>query len=366
MQTTQTSNTRPKQDLATLAAMTPDQFFLANVGGVPYREWAPNVGAGVYYVGNDTGRFDSAYFSEPLTAYAAGWVDEDKVEELLNFIAPVVPVPNRFEFTRWTNPEAFLSETDDIRSIDSDFKRVKYSQAKVQDRTYNKGLTMRIDLDEWGGVPNYKEKLTGYLLKRIVRNDLQRAWTLMGTTYAPTGGMAVTKTWSNGSTDKDPDSDVIDGVDAFGDVMGLNANRVLFGFTAWKHRLRGYGIQNTAAGFGGRAVQTPEALANVLGVDKVYISKERYQSAAATKAKLITNNVVFAFRANDGLLRDDPSTFKRFVTMAGGQTYRVYEVVVPPGKFVDLTVEHYSNIVHTGTGVRGATTYDGLYKITVS
>ena len=37
-------------------------------------------------------RFSSAYFSEPLTAYATGWREPNNIEALLDFIAPPVQV----------------------------------------------------------------------------------------------------------------------------------------------------------------------------------------------------------------------------------------------------------------------------------
>jgi hypothetical protein len=55
---------------------------------------------------------------------------------------------------------------------------------------------------------------------------------------------------------------------------------------------------------------------------------------------------------------DDPTNFKRFWTpVEGGGKYRVYEQPVS-AKLVDLTVEHYSNVVTTSTV--------GLRKLTIT
>jgi hypothetical protein len=96
-------------------------------------------------------RFNAAHYSEPLTAFTVGWKDREKIESLLNFIAPVVNVARRFEFKVADNNQAFLSETDDIRSIGSAFKRVEFTGTSVTSKTFNKGLTIRVDHDDVAG-----------------------------------------------------------------------------------------------------------------------------------------------------------------------------------------------------------------------
>ena len=60
----------------------------------------------------------------------------------------------------------------------------------------------------------------------------------------------------------------------------------------------------------------------------------------------IDGNEIFAFYAQNGLLKDEPSNIKRFVTPSEeGYLFRVY--VENHTKFTDITVEHYSNIVVT-------------------
>src|SRR5215471_6834255 len=85
-------------------------------------------------------RFNSAFFSEPLTTYAAGWRDPNNLEALLDFLAPPVQVGRRFEYKQADNSESFLSDTDDMRAIGADSKRVEYNGSTVQDKTCNKGL----------------------------------------------------------------------------------------------------------------------------------------------------------------------------------------------------------------------------------
>ena len=76
---------------------------------------------GQLYLANEA-RFNSAFFSEPLTAYATGWKDPNNLEALLDFVAPPVQVGRRFEFKRADNAEAFYSDTDDLRAPGGEFK----------------------------------------------------------------------------------------------------------------------------------------------------------------------------------------------------------------------------------------------------
>src|SRR5687768_3687158 len=92
-------------------------------------------------------RFNSSFFSQPLTTYAVGWRDPNNVEKTLHFLTPPIRVGRRFEFKQTDNSEAFLSELDDTRALGADFKRVEYKGSTVVDKTHNRGLTMRIDVD---------------------------------------------------------------------------------------------------------------------------------------------------------------------------------------------------------------------------
>ena len=71
-------------------------------------------------------KFTAGNYSEALTAFTTGWVDPDNISAILDFIAPPVPVGRRFEFKRSDNAQAFFSESDDVRSIGAEFKRVRY------------------------------------------------------------------------------------------------------------------------------------------------------------------------------------------------------------------------------------------------
>ncbi|HEX7860064.1 MAG TPA: hypothetical protein VF773_07060 [Verrucomicrobiae bacterium] len=295
-------------------------------------------------------RFNSAFFSEPLTAYATGWRDPNNIEALLDFLAPPVQVGRRFEYKKADNAEAFLSDTDDFRAIGADFKRVEFKGSSQSDKTQNKGLTVRIDLDVAGEMPNWRELYTARLLQRLLRNEFRRGMDLILTNANNTA-----KTWDT-TAGKDPDQDVLSELMSSVDAMGLRANRVIFGDVAWHKRMLSHRAQSTAGGYASAAL-TPDELAGFLGVEAVRISRDRYQSTTTAKSKIVPD-VVLVFYGRDGATTEDATHAKRFWSaVEGGGKYRVYEQQVN-SKLVDLTVEHYSNVLITSTV--------GLRKLTIS
>lgn len=295
-------------------------------------------------------RFTSAHASEELTNYALGWRDPNNIEATLDFLFPPVQAPRRFEFRKAENAEAFLSEADDLRAIGADFKHVEYKGTMAMDKTINKGLTIRVDLDQVAGMPNWRELYTSRLLARLLRSELRRAVT--GVSDAATN---TAKTWDT-TAGKDPDQDVLTELITATDAAGIRPNRLLYGDVAWNKRGLSHRAQTSAGGYASGTLK-PDELASLLGVDRVLVSRERYQSSASAKSK-VTADVVLMFNGEDGMTPDDPSNTKRFWTpVDGGGKYRVYEQQIS-SKLVDLTVEHYSNCVVTST--------TGLRKLTIS
>lgn len=295
-------------------------------------------------------RFNSAFFSKPLTDYAVGWVDQNDLEGLLDFLFPPVQVGRRFEFKKCDASEEFLADTDDARGIGAEFKRVEYRGTTVNEKTINRGLTMRVDLDQLGEMPRWREVHLNRLLQRLLRNELRRAMTLL------TGSATNTaKTWDT-TAGKDPDQDILSELVAGIDESGVRPNRIVFGEVAWNKRLLAHRAQASAGGYASAGL-TPAELANFLGVEGARISRERYQATLSGKAKLLGDVVLLYFGQNDPGT-EDPSHGKRFWTATeGGGKYRVYENQVN-SKTIDLTVEHYSSLVVTSTL--------GLRKLTIS
>lgn len=308
-----------------------------------------NIAPGTIVAANEA-RYTEQYFSEPLTTFAVGFRDPNDIMGQLEFVAPVVRVGRRFEFKKADSDQEFYSEADDVRSIGADFKRVEFSGTSVTSRTYNKGLTIRVDLDQVEGQPNWREVTVGRLMRRIYRNEFRRAITGLS-------GAAVNtaKTWDTTAL-KDPDQDLLTALIAGNVKSGIYPNRVLYGQTASAKRILSLRAQNLA-GQANSSSLTLAQLADFLGVAEVRISKERYTTAAQTKTEIVSN-LVLAFFAEAGQSTEDASNIKRFVSpVEGGGDVRVYEQQVS-AKLVDITVEHNSNIVITSTL--------GIVKLTIS
>jgi hypothetical protein len=304
--------------------------------------------AGQIYAANEA-RFTAAHYSEPLTAYTLGWKDPENLEQVLEQIAPSVEVGRRFEFKQSTNAEAFLSETDDIRAIGSPFKRVEYTGSSVNEKTHNKGLTVRIDHDDVVG-DAWREQTVDRLMMRLLRNDLRRGLVLLN---AAANNQA--RTWTSGSPN--PDDNCRTELKAAADISGIRPNTVLFAEAAFDARTGAYEA-STAPAAARKAAMTPAELAAHLMVDLVLPVKARYQSTSSAKAGVMAASTVLFYLALRGVTKDDPSDIKRFVTPTPGGRFRVY--VTEHEKFTDISVEHYSNIVIT-SGLSG-----NIRKITVS
>ena len=294
--------------------------------------------AGIFCAANES-RFVENNLRQDLTTYAIGYrdPDADKLESLLEFIAPSIDTPDRFSFMKAKNSEAFLTEVDDIRATGQDFKTVEYTGSEMDSRTYNKGLVYRVDLDKVKNMANWEQRYTMMLTQRVMRNELMRAVGILNA--AATNENIV---WN---ADANPDQNIADMIDLGGDKRGLDANRVLFGKQAWSYRRAAYAPQNNASA-GAQYRFKPLDLADWLGVDGVEVAKNRYQSSASAKAKIV-GALVLAFFAEKGMTTDDPSDIKRFVSPClNGQKLAVYLHQVS-AKLVDLTVEMHSNIVAT-------------------
>ncbi len=289
-------------------------------------------------------RFTSGHYSEPLTAFTVGWRDPEDIDALIQRLFPEIAVSRRFEFKKAVNAEAFLSESDDIRSIEAPFKRVEYKGSSVNEKTINKGLTTRIDFDQTDDVEGETTLATGRLMQRLLRNDLRRGLALLEANDNSSGDIYAATT--------NPDGKVRAQLISSTNTTGIRPNVVVFGEAAWELRLDAYEdparVQPTT-----RADKTKAELASYYMVDVVEVVKARYQSTATVKVVIFPSSV-YAYLAIQGAGKDDPSAVKRFTSKSrGGQRFGVY--VVEHEKYRDVSVEMYSNIVATGLGIETRT-----------
>jgi hypothetical protein len=292
--------------------------------------------------------FNNTYFNHPLSTFAQGWRDPSDLEAELEFVAPLVEVPRRFQWRKFDEKNDFLTESDDARAIGGDFKRVKVESELTDSHTVNRGLTMFIDLDQVSEMPDWEQRYTAYLLRRGVRNDLYTAVQLL-----IASATNAAKTWN---AEADPDMDIMDMLDTAGDSIGFNPNRGYMGANAWAKRVKAFRAQENA-GAQMSARMTPAEVADYLMLERIMVSRTRYQSAADAKAKVI-GAVVLGFQAESGQIVDDPANIKRFASRCDdGNLRRVYRREVSE-KLVALTVERYvrTQIVSTV----------GLRKLTIS
>lgn len=289
---------------------------------------------GVVHAASES-RFSASNFSEALTAFSSGYKDPENLAELLEFVAPSVPVGRRFEFKRTNNAEAFLCETDDVRAIGSSFKRVEYSGESVNEKTLNKGLTIRIDHDEVVG-NDWQERYVQLLIQRLYRNELRRAIAVLDG-----ASVASTQTWNSQSN---PDADLRKALLTAANTSGIRPNRILFGEAAWDIRATAYEGKELTASLRCADMQ-PQDLARKLLVDEAKVIRARYQNTANSKSQIVGNSV-YAYFAQSAITKDEPSNLKRFLTSVDhGSNFRVY--TEDHTKYTEISVEHYSNIVVT-------------------
>lgn len=290
-----------------------------------------------------------SYFSQPLTDFAVGYPDMVDLDRELEFFAPGVQVSNRFEYSVHDNAEAFLSDgDDDERPAKADFKDLEYTESKVNAATVNRGLQITLDMDKLNGRSDWEEHYTQKLLRRLKRNQLRRAITLLSA--AATNNA---KTWDT-TAGKDPDQDVIIDLITGADLSGIKANRIGYSDTAWSKRQLAHRAQNTAGGFGSAAL-TPEQLAGVLGVEQVLRSNARYTSSATARSQIL-GALVLMFNATSGVDTEDASNIKRFYSMGapeeGGGIYQVYSARISAKRHV-IAIGHYELMKITSTlGIR--------------
>lgn len=305
--------------------------------------------------GYNASLFDQNNFSEELTSYALGYRDPNNIAETLQFVAPEVESPRKPEIAYFSSAEEFLSDgaSDDLRAIGSDFATVRYDSDKLIKKLQNRGLAIELDEDEIEGVPDWEQKNTAKLLRRLDRNSLRRAIAMLAA-----GATNTNVTWST-AAGKNPDGDVRAELLDASDDDGIRANRVLYGDTAWDTRVASHEAQDNAGGYAA-AGRTPEQVGAFLNVD-VMVSKERYStSAAATSLNEVVSNKVLMFKAFDDSDLEDPSNIKRLrgnvAARNGGGRVAVHVRQVGDKRW-RLAVERYELIYLPATlGLRQFTT----------
>ena len=293
--------------------------------------------------------FDNAHYSEGLTNFALGIPsDGDALRVARQAIAPMVPVGKRFEYMSFNKGELLETDTDDERAVGSDFKEIKFSETMVQDKLANRGLTVTVDEEEVGDLPNWDQLYTQRLIDRMDRNGLVRDFALLD---AAASGANTARTW-DATAGKDPDADIKADLLLGGDAGGLQGNRVVYAESAWTKRFLSHRAQTASGGFASAGL-TEEQVASLLGVDMVAVIKSRATSGSTFPQ--IAGSKVLSFFALDGLMKEDASNIKRFYANIEGGPYRVFKYRVG-SKLWKITVERYERTRITSlAGIRKST-----------
>ena len=269
-------------------------------------------------------------FSEGLTKYAAGYSGEGVFKEL-NFLAPPVPVSSRlFEYKVFGDGDITM-DTNDERAKHGDFIKISRPNSELIGTLINRGLEIVIDNSE--RMEGCEEAAIRFLIKRLARNELSRAYALAKKIC----GSTTEKSWST-STSK-PDSDLKDLIRGVGEGCGAQANRVLMASAAWEIRAERY--EETPSG-----ILSAQQVADKLGLDSMTVSKEYYVKKSAsgiTRLPVLSDGYVFAFNGDNDISNEDFSTMKRFCT-----DFKAYKE--EGKKCVRISVEHYSALIETSPG----------------
>lgn len=264
-------------------------------------------------------------YREALTTYAVGY-PLGTLQADVEFFAPGVQVASRFDYKAFSNVEAFLSELqDDLRAPGGDFKEVEFTVEEITAKTANRGLMVAVDRDQVKEDPNWEQRYTAMLMRRIMLNKVRRAIALLSAAATNTD-----KTWDT-SAGKNPDGDVRADIVTAHTAAGVRPNRVGYGPTAWSLRQSSHEAQDNAGGYAA-AARTPQQLAQYLAIEQVLICEARYATSATAKAAALAN-LVLMFNALSGATVEDPSNVKGFYSLCeNGQPIQVHRWDMGPKK----------------------------------
>lgn len=276
---------------------------------------------------------------EELTAFAASYdaMTGNGLSRLRDFLAPARPSTSRIvRLTTFDENEPW--ETVDYnrvkRGILGEFHEVRQRTASKSDlQLPNRGLSVVLDRDELKTKPDWQQTHTKWLIDLLNRASVLEAVALYAASATTTAF-----TWDNASN---PDLDVRTQILTLANVTGFYPQNVAYGDAAHLKRQNAYEGQLTAGSLARAAQFTEEQLATALGVSKVLINTERYQSSASAKSEILGSKVLlFTAIPDSGPM--DASNLVRHVSTGGNGAgeYAVYVTDLGVKKIV-LTVENY-------------------------
>lgn len=291
----------------------------------------------------------SSYIEE-LTTFGIGYgsMQPNGLQRLRDFLAPPRPSTSRsIRVVQYdeNEPWATADYSKVKRTILGDFPEVRQRTATKVDRLIlNRGLSVKLDLDELKDKPMWQQTHTKWLIDLLMRASVLEAVALY-----QASATVINTTWDGASN---PDLEIKNELLALANITGFHPTRGVFGDTATVKRQAAYENQLTAGSLAHSMMMSEQQIATATGLAEVITDAERYQSSSTAKTEIIGSNV-FLFTAVPGESPEDPSNIVRHVANAsyGGGEYAVY--LTPHGvKSTILTVENYELLVaqHT-TGI---------------
>lgn len=281
-------------------------------------------------------RFDEAFFSEPLTAFAQDFVVAGKSQEVMDAIAGKIRVPRRFEYRVYGSADelsanqAYTPVESEVRALGADFKEIPKSRDIQLGKTLNKGFAIRLDEDEMMADPEWEMNCVKRIKIGLVRKDASRIRAMLVSGVSQMTYNSGSFNWW-GASGQDPDADLMAAVGEVVENGGIYPNWVLMDKKAWADRI--VSLRKTSSP---GADMTPKELGDWLGVTLHVVDSVDMK---------VSNLVLIGYSGSQGL--DDLGTIRRFVTPAkGGAEYRAYKRQVS-SKVWEIVVEHYSDIVLT-------------------
>lgn len=281
-------------------------------------------------------RFDEAFFSEPLTAFAQDFVVAGKSQEVMDAIAGKIRVPRRFEYRVYGSADelgasqAYTPVESEVRALGADFKEIPKSRDIQLGKTLNKGFAIRLDEDEMMADPEWEMNCVKRIKIGLVRKDASRIRAMLVSGVTKMTYNSGSFNWW-GATGQEPDADLMAAVGEVAEAGGIYPNWVLMDKKAWADRI--VSLRKTSSP---GADMTPKELGAWLGVTLHVVDSVDMK---------VSNLVLIGYSGSQGL--DDLGTIRRFVTPAkGGAEYRAYKRQVS-SKVWEIVVEHYSDIVLT-------------------
>lgn len=301
---------------------------------------------GAIALANDT-FFTSANYNQFLTDFAIQFRDPEDVLGELDFLFPPRETTPRFTYDSWEENQAFLLDPDnsDLRAINADFAQVQQLRTtEVTARTYNKGLSIRIDKDRIGTKgTQWQTEAVGHLRTRLARLDHKRGITLLDAAAVSTSYI-----WDT-AAGVDPDIDIDAEARAASLITGVRPNSIFIAEDAWSYRERAYRSQNTAGGYASAAL-TLESMLTQRMLARGRIGKAKYANTSTAKAAFLSG-AAYLFHALDNPAYDPVNLVNFWSPCFNGQRFATY--ITERDKYYVVTVEHYSKpTVTSSRGIR--------------